>query len=153
MPECFLVPNTPLISGPPLSPHTPGECLEALFHILFAQCIPVGSLFMSISPLITVRAPARSLWVKRPTCEAAARARDSWESLPSINMAKLFLHMANYLCKVILAGGWFADIWVGYSAQMVLPAPGVSFHSVFLSVLSFCFVRVKGRPRLNAWAE
>lgn len=147
--------SCPLISSLTLSTHSWGM-FGGPVHILFAQCIPAGSLFMSISPLIRVRLPTRFLWVKEPTCEAAARALDSWESLPSINMAKLFLHMANYLCKVILAGGWFPDIWVGYSAQMVLPAPGVSFHFVFppsfLSRLLF-FVRVKGRPRLNAWAE
>lgn len=124
-------------------------------HILFAQCIPAGSLFMSISPLIRVRLPTRFLWVKEPTCEAAARALDSWESLPSINMAKLFLHMANYLCKVILAGGWFPDIWVGYSAQMVLPAPGVSFHFVFppsfLSRLGFLCVCVCGWKVGHGW--
>lgn len=43
-------------------------------HILFAQCIPAGSLFMSIFLLIRVRLPPVThsllLWVKEPTCDA-----------------------------------------------------------------------------------
>lgn len=85
-------------------------------HILFAQCIPAGSLFMSIFLLIRVRLPPVThsllLWVKEPTCDAGLCVtvcvkKKVWglrsrASLPSINMAKWFPHMVKYLCNVIL---------------------------------------------------
>lgn len=71
-----------LLQHPPLFslPHLflPSPPLWGMFwgpaHILFAQCIPAGSLFMSIFLLIRVRLPPVThsllLWVKEPTCDA-----------------------------------------------------------------------------------
>lgn len=108
---------SPLLSQPPLQGMFWGPA-----HILFAQCIPAGSLFMSIFLLIRVRLPPVThsllLWVKEPTCDTGLcvclyvcvkkkkEKKKVWglrsrASLPSINMAKWFPHMVKYLCKVI----------------------------------------------------
>lgn len=98
-------------SAPPLQ-----EMFWGPAHILFSQCIPAGSLFMSIfpfdqSPVTTSYPPAAPvserthLWCRAMRLCILVRVwgflLSSRPSLPSINMAKWFPHMVKYLCKVI----------------------------------------------------
>lgn len=136
----FLVPPRALSSG---SPHSVGEeCLEAPFifclHNAFLKTLYLRqSFFWSESgyPTLFPVSERSHLW------GSSQGSGISWESLPSINMTKLFLHMVNYLCKAILTSAWFLDIWVGYFRQMALPAPGGSFHpptAAIHSAFLFC---------------
>lgn len=124
------------------SPHSVREeCLEALFifclHNAFLKTLYLcQSFFWSESgyPTLFPVSERSHLW------GSSQGSGISWESLSSINMTKLFLHMVNYLCKAIPTSAWFLDIWVGYFRQMALPALGVSFHppTAIHSAFLFC---------------
>lgn len=91
------------IPPPPVSAH--GRMFGGPVHILFAQCIPEGSLFMSIFLLIRVRLPHFVPVSERSHLQGSGQGSGILGKVyRQLILAKLFLHMVNYLCKVILTG-------------------------------------------------
>lgn len=153
----------PISSTPLITSHW-GMCWGPA-HILFAQCIPAGSLFMSIFLLIRVRLPLVTLLrlllsVKEPTCDTRPSVcfcvcTAIWEpafyeaSLLTINMAKWLAHMVKYSCKVIRLVAEARHIWLWSVLQMALPALTHTYaHTVWRWRGEWCELYILG---FSAW--